>query len=322
MITTITLNASIDRNYVLDEFTVDKIFRCEDFSVVPGGKGINVSKVLSQLGEKVCCLGFIGGYTGTFIKKELEKQDITTKFTTIDEESRTCISIVSSDGSQTEILERGPKVNERELESFLSTYDKILDKSSIVVASGSIAQGINTEIYYDLINKAKNKGVKFILDTSSKYLIKGIKAKPYLIKPNKEELEDITATIINNEYDIIKASNKLIEMGADNVAVSLGKEGMMYINREYTYKVIIPKAEVINPVGSGDSTVAGFVYALANNYNIENSLKLANACGISNAMNKETGKINSKVVETLIGKIKVERYKNNSGREINEISDF
>lgn len=305
MITTITLNTSVDRRYFLKDFYKNGIVRCEDYSSTPGGKGINVSRVLKQLDANLTCLGFIGGLSGQFIKEQLKLLKINTNFTEISGETRTCLGIVFEDGSQSEILEKGPEICEEEIKDFIDKYKFILDKSKVVTASGSIPRGINIDIYRYLINLAENKGIKFVLDTSGSPLSEGIKASPYLVKPNREELEAITKRKINNDTDIIKACEDLINMGARNIAVSLGKDGMIFVGDEGKFKVSIPEVKVLNPVGSGDSTVAGFALGIYKNLNIQEILKLANACGISNAMKKETGKISSRTIRDLIDNIKV-----------------
>jgi len=305
MITTITLNASIDRRYCLKDFYKNGIFRCEDYSSTPGGKGINVSRVLSQLDARPICLGFLGGLSGQFIKEQLKLLKIDTNFTEISNDTRTCLGIIFEDGSQSEILEKGPEICEEEIKDFIEKYKSILEKSKVITASGSIPRGVNIDIYRCLANLAEDKGVKFILDTSGFPLIEGIKASPYLIKPNKEELEVITKMEIRNDADIIKACENLMSRGAKNIAVSLGKDGMIFVGDEGRFKVSIPEVKVLNPVGSGDSTVAGFALGIFKDLNIQDTLKLANACGISNAMENETGKINNIMVEDLIGSIEV-----------------
>lgn len=305
MITIITLNPSIDRRYGLKDFHKNEIYRCEDYSATPGGKGINVSRVINQLDVRPTCLGFVGGFSGEFIKKQLKTLKIKTNFTQINDETRTCLGIIYEDGSQSEILEKGPKINKEEIKDFIKKFKSILDKTKIIIASGSIPRGVNTDIYKYLISLANQKGVKFILDSSKSSLIEGIKASPYLIKPNKEELEEITRIKINNDADIIQACENLMNMGAVNIAVSLGKDGMIFVGREGRFKVNIPRIRTLNPVGSGDSTVAGFTVGLSKNLGIQDTLKLANACGISNAMEKETGKINITIVNDLIKSIKV-----------------
>ncbi|MCT4565832.1 MAG: 1-phosphofructokinase [Maledivibacter sp.] len=305
MIATITLNPSIDRRYNIKDFHKNGIYRCEDYSATPGGKGINVSRVINQLDVSPICLGFVGGFSGGFIKAQLKSLKIKTNFTEINDETRTCLGIIYEDGSQSEILEKGPKINKEEIKDFIKKFKLILDRTKVMTASGSIPKGVNTDIYRYLIDLANGNGTKFILDSSNLSLIEGIKAFPYLIKPNREELEAITKIKINSDTDIIDACENLMDMGAENIAVSLGGDGMIFVGKEGRFKINIPRIKALNPVGSGDSTVAGFAVGILKNLGIQDTLKLANACGMSNAMEKETGKINIKMVNDLIEGIEV-----------------
>jgi tagatose 6-phosphate kinase len=305
MIATITLNPSIDRRYNIKDFHKNGIYRCEDYSATPGGKGINVSRVINQLDVSPICLGFVGGFSGGFIKAQLKSLQIKTNFTEINDETRTCLGIIYEDGSQSEILEKGPRINKEEIKDFIKKFKIILDRTKVMTASGSIPKGVNTDIYRYLIDLANGNGTKFILDSSNLSLIEGIKAFPYLIKPNREELEAITKIKINSDTDIIDACENLMDMGAENIAVSLGGDGMIFVGKEGRFKINIPRIKALNPVGSGDSTVAGFAVGILKNLGIQDTLKLANACGMSNAMEKETGKINIKMVNDLIEGIEV-----------------
>ena len=191
MILTITLNPSIDRRYNVKDFEKGKIFRTEDYQYTIGGKGINVSKVIKVLGQEVLATGFLGGNSGEYIIDGLNEMDIENNFVNISGQTRSCLAIISNDGSQTEILERGPLISEDEKNKFLTIYESLLDKVDIICASGSLPKGLDYNIYSDLIRIAKEKNKKFLLDTSGEALKQGIEAGPYLIKPNKEEFRTI-----------------------------------------------------------------------------------------------------------------------------------
>ncbi|MGL5753176.1 MAG: 1-phosphofructokinase family hexose kinase, partial [Paraclostridium sp.] len=154
----------------------------------------------------------------------------------------------------------------------------------------------------------KEKNVKFILDSSGDSLKLALDSKPYLIKPNTHELEALTKIRVTNIDDAIIAARKLLSTGAKNVCVSMGKDGMILLNENELYIVQIPKIDVINTVGSGDSCIAGFAYGLLKGYDFEKTLKLANACGMSNAMHLATGDINLDHIDKLVKEIKVESY--------------
>lgn len=307
MLLTITLNPSIDRRYSTKGFEKGKIFRTDDFQYTPGGKGINVSKVIKALDEPVVATGFLGGRAGSFIKEKLDEMNITSDFISIKGETRSCIAILSDDGSQTEILEPGPLILQEDMERFVCLYEKLIVDTDLVCASGSLPRGLSLDTYKVLIQLANKQGKKFILDTSGEALKQGIEAKPYLIKPNREELESLIGKSICSENDIIKAAKSIINKGISIVAVSLGEEGSLVFNDNYMYRVKTPKINAINPVGSGDSMIGGFAVSIKRNYDFEDMLRLAAACGTANAMEEETGKVDINKVNKLMDEIIIEK---------------
>lgn len=306
MITTITLNPSVDKRYMIDSFQKNGVFRTKEMAQTAGGKGLNVARVIKLLGEGVVTSGLAGGKNGEIIEDELNKLEISNKFVRIKGETRNCIAILSDDSSQTEILESGPSVTEEEVNKFLARYDEMLKDSTTICASGSIPKGVPVEIYRELIIRAKMNNIPFILDTSGEALKEGIKASPYLIKPNRDEIKTLTDIEIESEKDIIDSGRRLIQSGIEVVVISLGGEGSIVFYRNKIYKTLLPKVKVINPVGSGDSMVAGFAIALERGYNITETIKYASAAGTANAMEEETGNVSEEIVEDLMKKIRVE----------------
>lgn len=307
MILTVTLNPSIDRRYVVDNFEMEGIFRAKEVQYTPGGKGINVSKVVRNLGNEVIATGFLGGTSGEFIKESLEERSIKNKFVQIDDETRSCIAILSDDGGQTEVLEPGPEIHRDELERFYSNYKILLDSCDIVCASGSLPRGVPIDIYKELIELADVKGKKFLLDTSGDALKEGLKTSPFLIKPNKEELEALVGTPIRTNEDLINGIKSISQYGIEIIAISLGSEGSLIYYEDSIYRVYIPEVKTVNPVGSGDSMIAGFAVALERDYDFEKMIKFASACGTANAMEAETGKVNVEKVEEIMKEIRFER---------------
>lgn len=310
MITTITLNPSVDKRYMVDNFHKNGIFRIKDMAQTAGGKGLNAARVVKLLGEPVIASGLTGGKNEEIIKEELNELEIINRFIKIKGETRNCIAILSDDSSQTEILEPGPLVTEKEINEFLYIYDEILEDSTIICASGSIPENVPVDIYKELIERAKINSIPFLLDTSGRALKEGIKASPYMIKPNRDELMSLTDMEINSEKDIIKRGKRLIESGIEVVVISLGGEGSMIFHGNKIYKVLLPKVHIINPVGSGDSMIAGFAVGLKRGYNFEEMIKFASAVGTANAMEKETGVVSKKIVNDLTKRIKIKEIKN------------
>lgn len=305
MITAITLNPSVDRRYFLDGFETNKVFRAMRYGATAGGKGLNVARVVNLLGEEVLATGLVGGKSGEWIEEELEKIGIPHQFQAISGETRTCLAILSGKGSQTEVLETGPTVEEDELSSFLSLYDSLLVSSTIIVGSGSLMKGMPQTLYSTLIEKAHMRNIPFLLDTSGEALLEGIKAKPFFIKPNLEELEAIVNSNLSTKKEIVQAVRHLTQNNVEVVMVSLGSEGAIVVTKEEAMHISIPRVSVVNPTGSGDSTVAGFATALKRGMSLNEAVRLAVACGTANAMEEMTGfvdveKVDKVFIETSI----------------------
>lgn len=305
MITTITFNPSIDRMYRVSSMNIGEVQRVVSAKATAGGKGINVTKVCKILQEEPLAMGFLGGYNGEFIKEELRKLDIKSKFTKINQETRNCLNIITDDKVSTEFLEKGPILEDGDLEKFEHDIKGVIKNTKILVASGSYCENIPLDYYEKIGNLCRENNVKFILDTSGEPLKVALKSNPYLIKPNTDEIKQLLNIDIESRDEVISAGKKLVEMGAENVCISLGKDGMIYLNAEEVYEAKVPKIEAVNTVGSGDSTIAGFSVGILRGYKIEDLLKLSNACGISNALNIETGFVSLEEVEKYKDLVKV-----------------
>ena len=307
LILTITLNPSIDRRYTLEEFQKGEVIRANNVQYTAGGKGLNVTRVIRSFKEPVMATGFLGGFSGDYILNQLDNMEIKYNFISIEGETRSCLAIISEDGTQTEILENGPIISKEEMERFLELYKNLLKDFNIIVASGSLPKGLFANTYGELIKIGKDMGKKFILDTSGEALEYGIEAAPFLVKPNKEELENLMGRTINSKKDIIDGANYILNKGVNMVVVSLGKDGSMVFYEDKIYKVEAPNIKVVNSVGSGDAMIAGFAISLMRNYDFQYMLKFATACGTANAMEMETGKVNLKNLEYLMEKVVIEK---------------
>lgn len=297
MITVLTFNPAIDKLYRVSNIEIGEVQRVISTNSTAGGKGINVTKVCKVLGEEPLSMGFLGGYNGQYIKNELEKLNIKTNFTTIHQETRSCLNIISDDLTSTEFLEKGPSVSDEDLQRFENDLNEVIKDTKILVASGSYCQNMPLEYYKRIGELCSENNIKFILDTSGKALKIALESKPYLIKPNSDEIKQLLNVNVESKEEIISAAKQLLDMGAQNVCISLGKDGMIYLNKDEVYEVTIPKVDIVNTVGSGDSTIAGFSVGILRGYDIVDTLKLANGCGISNALNVETGFVKIEDVE-------------------------
>ena len=307
MITTVTLNPAIDTRYFIEDFKEGKLFRAEKTIKSPGGKGLNVTKVLKQLDADVVATGIIGGKNGEWIQENLKKMDIKEEFYVSSAETRVCIAVLAKH-SETEILESGEELTDSDLRAFEKKFMELVEKSDVITMSGSLPKGMEAGYYQKLVELVNRKGKKVILDTSGKSLLEGVKGKPYLIKPNFDELEYVLGESIDGRDKIKKAVEKLKNLGAQNVLVSLGGEGAIYFGGEIL-KITIPKIKIHNTVGSGDSSVAGFAKGLDDGLELNEILKLSMACGMSNAQSMETGRVIPEDVKEFMENITIETLK-------------
>ncbi|MDO5717429.1 MAG: hexose kinase [Tissierellia bacterium] len=307
MIITITANPSIDMSYILDELKEDDINRTDKVNKTAGGKGLNVSKVLTLLGADVLAMGFLGGKNGEFIEDELKERGIKSNFVKIKEASRNCIALLYDD-NQTEILEAGPNISEDEQKEIFKKLEEI-EIPEFVCMSGGLARGLDKGFYADIVEIVNKMGSKAVVDTSGDSLKEIFKRDelPYMLKPNLEELEALLGKSIGkdtNRMVAILKEGKLAEL--PNILVSLGSDGAIARFGDKLYRAYLPKVKVVSPVGSGDSTVAGFVYASSKGKDDIDILKTAMACGVLNAMQMETGYIDIKDFDDIFNKIEVE----------------
>ena len=308
MILTITLNPSVDIAYQLDTFHLDTVNRVENVQKTAGGKGLNVTRVLKQIGEDVVATGFIGGEIGSYVKKQLTRNDIKNSFVEIGSETRNCIAVLH-DGKQTEILEQGPTIQEHEALNFIEHLEIILNNVDVVVISGSLPKGLANNYYVKIIELCKKCGVAVVLDCSGMALKNVLESqqKPTVIKPNTEELSQLIGKEVTDDIQELKSvlSGQLFQ-GIDWIVVSLGAKGAFAKHKDKFYRVRIPKIKVVNPVGSGDSTVAGIAAGLVHALPEAELLKNATVLGMLNAQEERTGYVNLENAESLYSQIEVE----------------
>ncbi|MDU2582733.1 MAG: hexose kinase [Anaerococcus hydrogenalis] len=294
MILTITANPSVDISYDIENLKIDDVNRVELVNKDAGGKGIHVSYVLSELGENVINSGFVGGKLGEFIEKRLDERKISHDFIKLEDETRNCIAIIH-DNNQTEILEKGPKLELEKEKEFLDHLEKISKNIEIINISGSLPKGLDESFYQKIIKFAKENKIFVSLDTSGntlKEIVKG-EIKPDLIKPNETEIKDIIEKEFpENEEEIRKIFDKSPLKDIPYVIISQGKNGAIFKIKNKIYKAKVPKVKAINPVGSGDSTLAGALSAIYNKENDEDFIKKSMTCGLLNVLNEEIAHIN------------------------------
>lgn len=284
MVYTVTFNPAIDYVIYADEMKIGAVNRAENEKIYFGGKGINVSIILNELGIKSEALGFVAGFTGEAIEKGMAKDGIKTDFVHLDEGfSRINVKIRGS--AETELNGQGPKIPEEKIDALFKKFEKIQDGDTIVLA-GSIPPSLPLDIYEKILKNLQNKNIRTVVDATGDLLMNVLKYKPFLIKPNNFELSEIFGVTLKTTEDISNCALKLKEMGAVNVLVSMAGNGALLVDENGKIHVCgVCKGNVKNSVGAGDSMVAGFI-AGCEKKSYEYALKLGTAAGGATAFSE------------------------------------
>lgn len=283
MIATITLNPAIDKSIIISKFTIGKTNRARVDRIDPGGKGINVAKVLKQLGCQVITSGFLAGNNGRYIAAYLTEQEIMNEFIVIPGETRQNLKIVDPVRKTiTEINEPGAEVDESYLKQLKDKVEELAAQCQVIVFSGSLPPGLPDHTYKQLILLAKERGAQTILDTGGKALWKGLEACPTLIKPNKQEVEELLQMEVGGGR-LLDAADHLLNLGLDVVVISLGAEGALLASGNQKLRAHPPAVEANSTVGAGDAMVAVFAYGLERGLPLAETLRLATAVSAATA---------------------------------------
>lgn len=300
MIYTLTLNPSVDLIVSLERFVEGRVNLSENEYKLPGGKGINVSQVLKNLGHDSRALGFIGGFTGRFIAEELDKKQVKNDFVEVEGDTR--INIKMKDFKfESEINGNSPVISNEKLDELLKKL-RGLKSNDLLVMSGSVPKTLPTDIYKQILESVDG-GVRVIIDTKGQALEEAVKAGPFLIKPNNHELSDIFGVEIKTQDDTVKYGKKLVEMGAKNVVVSMAGDGALLIGEKGTYFGSVPKGILVNSVGAGDSLVGGFTAGLMEGLTMTECFRKGIACGSASAFSENL--CTAEGVEKLLEEIKI-----------------
>jgi len=308
MIATITLNPSLDRTVIVDGLKVNESNRWTSVHHYAGGKGIDVSRAIHEMGGQTIAYGFIGGDEGRTLEVKLDEEGVPFSFTPIEQETRVNFIIADTRASQQTIINApGPHISKRELARFLKKLRGIYPSPELMVASGSVPPGVPIDIYYTIVQEAKSHRVRTILDSAGQWLEEGIKAKPYLIKPNIREAEELLKTELPTEEAITKAALNLIEMGVEIAVISRGKDGIIAAAKDGVFKAVPPPVKVRSAVGAGDCTIAGLALKLAWGEPLIEACRLAVAMGTAAVLTPGTELAHRADVEKLLPQIKVSR---------------
>ena len=302
MIYTVTLNPAVDYYISMDKFVEGKLNLSKDGYTLAGGKGINVSKVLKNCGVDSVALGFVGGFTGDYIKSDLKDSNIAENFIELKENTRINIKI-KTEINESEIAGKSPNITQESVNNFFNIISKIKG-GDILILSGSVPNSLSADIYAQIIEKLP-QGVAVILDARGEAFKLALEKGVYLVKPNKHELEEFFNEKYNSIDEIIEAGKKLRDLGSENVIISMGKEGSILITSHGEFIGNVPQGELVSSVGAGDSMVAGTLYGLVNGISIYEAYKYGIAAGSATAF--KSGLANLEDIKKLLKGIEVRK---------------
>lgn len=284
MIYTLTLNPSIDYIVRLEQLHLGEVNRMDQDFKFPGGKGINVSRILNRIHVPNTALGLIGGFTGDFINQTLQNEGTTTQFITIQDDTRINVKIKAD--TETEINGKGPNVTKEEQEALKEQFKQLTPNDTVVLA-GSVPPALSHGFYEELIQMIQQAGASFVIDTTGEDLMTALKYQPLLVKPNNHELAELFDTTFTTQEDIYPYAEKLLAMGAKHVLISMAGDGALYFHKNKRYFARPLKGELKNSVGAGDSMIAGFVGALTTTNDPMEAFKMGVACGSATAFSDD-----------------------------------
>lgn len=308
MITTVTLNASIDKMYRLAcSFETGTVMRVAEVSNSAGGKGLNALRAIAACGEEVCATGFVGGNNGRMLCELAEADGIPCDFVQVAGETRCCINAIDETRVSTELLEPGQPVNADDLLEFEAKLAELAGRSEVVTISGSAPAGLPGDVYRQLVDIVKRNGSRVILDTSGKLLVESLTAAPTMVKPNSDEIQAILGHRPEGLAEVVSAAREVRgRYGIEQVVVSLGSKGAVMDCANGTFKVTPAKIEALNPVGSGDTMVGTFAVAMSRGMAPAEQLRFASACASANCLTQRTGRFEMADAERLMAQTVVE----------------
>jgi 6-phosphofructokinase 2 len=306
MIYTITFNPALDRTLSVEKIKPDQSNRVEREERYPGGKGIDVSRVLTMLGVDNKALGFIGGFTGEELEGLLLNEGVACDFTRIPGETRTNVIVNDQEsGKQTVFNAKGPEIRPYELMQMIHKIEQLLLPETVVI-SGSLPPGVHPQIYRKIIEMVKGRGARVILDTDGEALKIGIQGFPDIIKPNIHELSRLVGKELDEMNEVVRAAQEIHEQGVRYVLVSLGAKGILMVGSHGRYLASPPKVKVVNTIGAGDSAVAGFLYGLSQTSSEQEALTFAVAAGTATTLRPGTALCRKEDLQELLSRVKVD----------------
>ncbi|WP_328742615.1 1-phosphofructokinase [Streptomyces caniferus] len=301
MILTVTLNAALDITYRVPRLRPHATNRITEVSERPGGKGLNVARVLAALGHRTVATGFAGGGTGAALRALLAETEVTDALVPVGGATRRTVAVVdASSGDTTQLNEPGPTVSPAEWDTFLGTYRELLGEARAVALCGSLPPGVPVDVYARLTRAARSAGVPVLLDTSGEPLRRGLAARPDLAKPNADELAALTGST-----EPLRAARDARRRGAHAVAASLGPDGMLAVTADGAWQAAPPRRIAGNPTGAGDSAVAGLLSGLVEGLPWPDRLARAVALSAATVRAPAAGEFDAATYEELLSRVVV-----------------
>lgn len=310
MILTVTLNPSVDRLITVKQLVLHDTNRILRIEEDVGGKGVNVARVLRRLDVPVVATGFLGGRTGRYVQRELSEIDgVECAFVWIRGDTRTNLAIQEEDGSPpTALNERGPHISAEELDALLQMVEKLCRDARFVALGGSLPPGVPADIYATLGEVASRHGARVVLDADGEPLVQGLKASPYLIKPNENEAERLLGGAIDTLDDAARAAQELHDRGVPAVIVSIGEKGAAIACAEGCWVAVPPRVRAVSTIGSGDSMIAGVLSVLVRGGTIEEAIRWGTAAGAATAMTDGSDIGTAEQIHELLPQVEVRQW--------------
>jgi len=304
----VTLNPVLDRIYSIPGLALNGVFRATDLSIFAGGKGVNVARVWNTLGGSPIATGLLGGRTGAAIAERLADEAIDARFLPIAGESRLALALFNPDNrSEAVVNEIGPHVSEAEYAPFLEHLAGLLPGTEFLAISGSAPPGTPIRFYSEMVDIARSLGIRTAVDASGAALVEAVRARPFLIKPNREEAAALGAPIKSWD-DAGNAARELsLRHGIDTVIVTGGPDGAVVASGDDIWSASAPTADVVSTLGSGDSMLAGYLWSICEGNDRADALRLGVACGSANATTVGAGRCPPDRIAQFSGRINVNK---------------
>jgi len=307
MITVAGFNTAIDRFIQVDALTPGELHRVREEKIYPGGKGVHVAQTIAELGERVRLIGLVDAAHEAFISRQMNARGALFRGVAIEGQLRQCMALQEPDGRITEILGQGPQLNQIEQDALLREFGRSAEDSELLILSGSLPRGFADTLYGGLVEYAHSLGKRCLVDASGEALRHAVGEKPFLVKPNRDEISQLVGHPVIDLRAAELAVIALHERGIAMPVVSMGQLGAVAMDESGVWHAQLDAARVRNTVGSGDCFLAGMAVAILRKLPLDEALRLAVACGVANAESEETGFAKRSHVDALLSRVTVQR---------------